>query len=41
MKFIYSATVEIEAESEEDAQVELLTLMNRHEIDWWKEQNED
>jgi len=34
MKFIYTAIVEIEAKSEEDARIELLELMDRHDIDW-------
>lgn len=32
--FIFTANVEIDAESEEDAQIELLGRMDKHDICW-------
>ena len=33
-KYIYNATVEIEAENEEDARCELICKMDEHDIYW-------
>ena len=37
-KFIYTATVEIEADNEDDAYIELIIKMDDHDIDWELEQ---
>lgn len=37
-KFTYFAEVTIEAENEDDAQIELINLMDAHNISWEKEE---
>ncbi|GAH15904.1 unnamed protein product [marine sediment metagenome] len=37
-KFIYFAKVIIEAKNEDDAQIELINLMDEHNIYWEKEE---
>jgi len=37
-EFIYNAQVVIKAENEDDAQIELIDLMDKHDIFWEKEE---
>jgi hypothetical protein len=38
-KYIYTATVEIEANSKEDAEIEIINIMDEHDILWECEEN--
>lgn len=40
-KFICTAVVEIEASDEDDARIELLLIMDAHNISWEVEEDED
>ncbi len=40
-KFIYTATIEVEAESEEDSYIEILHKEDAHDIDWEVEELEE
>ena len=33
-KYIYTTTIEIEAESKEDAEIEIIEIMDAHNIYW-------
>ncbi len=38
MKFTFFAQVDIEAENEDDARIDLINLMDEHDILWEKEE---
>lgn len=40
MKYIFFTTVEVEAENEDDARIELLGIMDAHAISWDLEEQE-
>ncbi len=41
MKFTFTTTATVEAETEEDARVELIDKMDSHELSWELEDNEE